>query len=160
MLNPGSPEAEFVIAIMVAGIVRFNQHATFLFLVPAHRKGMVVGEIGCFIFLQEMARGRGTSSHAARNAAAASALENPALLSLLPPAAKAQVADYRARFGGSRSHLVQRALAAHPHAHVPPQQLAGAGAGPAGAAASISATAPAAHLTSSERAIAASRRKL
>ncbi len=45
---------------------------------------------------QQMATGRGTTTHAARNAAAAAALANPALVALLPPAGKAMVAEHLA----------------------------------------------------------------
>jgi hypothetical protein len=103
---------------------------------------------------QEMSRGRGTTSSAARNVAAAAALQNPSLLSLLPPAAKAQVADYRARFGAPPSKLLERALA--DPATQPAQLQQWTQQTPA--ALSASPTAPAAQLTAATS--DASRRKL
>ena len=99
VVNEGTPDAEYVVALSVGGI--------------------------------EMSRGRATSSATARISAAALALANPALVSLLPAAGKQQVQEFLALTSHRPSKALSSALRDVPG--LPAQAAAASLTGRAGA---------------------------
>lgn len=108
VLNAGTSNAEFVVGVLIGGMVE-----------------MVKERDNCFHLssrFQEMAQGRGRSSHTARVAAASAALRNPALVSLLPGAlcvyAQVLSRDHSLRLPASARAKVAAHLSSAGHTHL------------------------------------------